>query len=164
MLKSSVAARAGGNKGLADMMIPGYKDRIWKSISAENQRRIIDWQNKQFEKSIEQHKSFQSYFLKYKDIEAKFAPSQKYRKPAVDWRRQLARGTLHFGKFFEGPYGTDYRPGKTFDRLRQAIPFSEHEWAERKQYRSWDALTVGFTIWGLFLAHRATQNYPVVWC
>ena len=102
MLKISVAARGGGNKGLLDMMIPGYKDRIWKSISPEYQRRIIDWQNKEFEKSIEKHKSFQGYFLKYKDIEAKFAPTQKFRKPAVDWRRQLARGTLHFGEFFEG--------------------------------------------------------------
>lgn len=41
----------------------------------------------------------------------------RYRKPAVDWRRQQVRGTLHVGRFYEGPptpgatTPSDYTPG-----------------------------------------------------
>ena len=163
MLKASTVARS-GQKSLVETLVPGYKDRVWAMISPDIKKRYIAMENASFEKSIESHKRFQDYFVRYKAIEDKMAPSSKFRKPAVDWRRQLARGTLHFGKFFEGPYGSDYRPGRSFDRLKEAIPFSEVEWEERKRYRSWDALRVAFLLWGLFFANRVTQNYPVVWC
>eukprot|EP00971_Amphidinium_carterae_P028968 569587-Amphidinium_carterae.1 len=85
------------------------------------------------------------------------APSQKYRKPAVDWRRQMERGTMVYGRWYEGPYGSDYRPGNSHDRLANTkvpaaaelvlpdsrilgglslqAPFTAEEWEERKQYR-----------------------------
>ena len=164
MLRASCITKAAGGKSLAETLMPGYKDRIWSMLSTDVKRRYIQWENSSFEKSIEKHKSFQHYYLKYKAIEDKMKPDVKFRKPAVDWRRQLVRGTLHFGKFFEGPKGSDYRPGNTFDRLREKIPFTQEEWEERKKHRSWDALRIGFGLWGLFLINRATQNYPVVWC
>merc|ERR1711862_499936 len=87
------------------------------------------------------------------------------RKPAVDWRRQMERGTMHYGRWYEGPNGSDYRPGNTFDRLENVrAPFTEAEWEERKNYRSFDMMKVSYGILALFLAYRVTNEWPVVWC
>merc|ERR1719195_2048580 len=103
--------------------------------------------------------------LAFKEQEKSFAPSAKYRKPAVDWRRQMERGTMHYGRWYEGPNGTDYRPGNTTDRLANVhAPFTDAEWAERKEYRSWDIMKLGYAGLGLFLLYRATNEWPVVWC
>merc|ERR1712183_56866 len=121
--------------------------------------------NDTFEAAISQHRTWQSYFLSYKAVEKGFAPSAKYRKPAVDWRRQMERGTMHYGRWYEGPNGSDYRPGNTFDRLENVkAPFTDAEWEERKNYRSFDIMKVGYGILALFLAYRATSEWPVVWC
>merc|ERR1719265_2440982 len=86
-------------------------------------------------------------------MEKGFALSQKYRKIAVDWRRQMERGTMHYGRWYEGPYGSDYRPGNTFDRLQNVkAPFTDAEWEERKNYRSFDLLYFGYGLMGLLLS------------
>merc|ERR1711957_744168 len=99
------------------------------------------------EASLATHQQWGSFLGQYKAAEQKQAPSLKFRKPSVDWRRQEARGTLHVGTFYEGPpspgaaAGTlsNYTPGNTFDRLDNVMaPFSDAEWAQKKQYRSWD--------------------------
>ena len=76
----------------------------------------------------------QNFFIT-KAIEKGYEPSYKSRKPSVDWRRQEARGTLHTGKFYEGPpipgstLPSDYTPGNTFDRMTHNIrePFTAAE-------------------------------------
>merc|ERR1719281_750838 len=112
-----------------------------------------------FEKALKGHESWQKQFLEYKATEAKMAPSFKYHKPVVDWRRQIERGTMHYGRDYEGPNGSDYRPGNTFDRLANVrAPFSEGEWEERKKYRSWDMMYFGYTLVGIFLLYRFTGD------
>merc|ERR1712014_510041 len=126
---------------------------------------LVKSENNKFEGAIASHKSWQSLLLQYKSVESGFAPSSKYRKAAVDWRRQIERGTMHFGRWDEGPYGTDYRPGNTFDRLANVkAPFTDAEWEERKKYRSWDIMYFGYALMGIFLAYRVTGEWPVVWC
>lgn len=149
--------------GMLDKMIPGYKDKLWARVPDEWKMRVIQYENRAFESEIEKHKTFQSRFVAYKAVEDKFVPSEKFRKPSVDWRRQLARGTLHIGRWFEGPKGTDYRPGKTFSRLEQLVPFSAQEWEERKAHRTWDGVKLGLGLWGLWLVNRITSTTPVVW-
>merc|ERR1719321_2661372 len=111
------------------------------------------------------HESWQKQFLEYKSFEAKFAPSFKYRKPVVDWRRQIERGTMHYGRWYEGPNGSDYRPGNTFDRLANTTaPFTDAEWQDRKANRSYDVMKLGYGLLGIFLLYRCTGEWPVVWC
>ena len=148
---------------MLDKMIPGYKDKIWARVPDDWKMRVIQYENRAFESQIEKHKSFQDKFVAYKKVEDKFVPSAEFRKPSVDWRRQLARGTLHIGRWFEGPNGSDYRPGKTFSRLEQLTPFTAAEWEQRKQYRVWDGVRVGLGLWGLWLVNRITSTTPVVW-
>merc|ERR1712137_520122 len=75
---------------------------------------------------IAQHQGWQKTFLSWKAQEKKFVPSQKARVPKVDWRRQMERGTLHYGRPYEGPNESDYRPGNSFDRLQNVgAPFSD---------------------------------------
>jgi len=163
MLRSRIA-RAGGG-GILDKMIPGYKDKIWARCPGGLKEMKVSRENSGFEGAIASHKTWQSQFLSWKAFEKGFAPSAKYRKPAVDWRRQIERGTMHYGRPWEGPYGTDYRPGNTHDRLANIqAPFTEAEWEERKQYRSWDMVYFGYTLLGIFLLYRMTGEWPVVWC
>eukprot|EP00928_Gymnodinium_smaydae_P050855 TRINITY_DN343_c0_g1_i3.p1 TRINITY_DN343_c0_g1~~TRINITY_DN343_c0_g1_i3.p1 ORF type:complete len:197 (+),score=43.37 TRINITY_DN343_c0_g1_i3:70-591(+) len=163
MLRSS--ARLGGGGGILDKMIPGYKDKIW----AATPQGLKEWQvkgaNNKFEGEIASHQSWQKTFLSYKNFEKSFAPSAKYRKPAVDWRRQMARGTMFYGRWYEGPYGSNYLPGNTHDRLANVkAPFTDAEWEERKQYRSFDLMKFGYAMMAIFFAYRVTNEWPVVWC
>jgi hypothetical protein len=156
-------SRLGGGGGTLEKLLPGYKDKVWARVPDDWKLRIIQYENKCFEDGIAKHKSFQSKFETYKAVEDKFVPSEKFRKPAVDWRRQLARGTLHIGRWFEGPNGSDYRPGRTFSRLDNLVPFTAQEWEERKQHRVWDGVKVGLGLWGLWVVNRVTSTAPVVW-
>merc|ERR1712232_372049 len=113
MLRTSRMARGGGG-GIIDKMIPGYKDKIWARVPQGAKEYLVKGENSKFESAIAQHKKWQGILLSYKSTEKSMAPSSKYRKPAVDWRRQMERGTMHFGRFYEGPNGSDYRPGNTF--------------------------------------------------
>ena len=158
-------AMRGGGGGIADKMFPGYKDKIWARVPGGLKEFLVKRENNNFEKAIKSHKSWQSMILSYKGMEASFAPSAKFRKMAVDWRRQIERGTMHYGRWYEGPNGSDYRPGNTFDRLKNVeAPFSEAEWQDRKQYRSWDLVKFSYSLLGIFLLYRVTNEWPVVWC
>merc|ERR1712137_580984 len=164
MMFLSRVARAGGG-GMADKMFPGYQDKIWKRLPAWYKTHKVNSVNSQFEGEIAKHRNWQKYFLQYKGIERSLAPSAKYRKIAVDWRRQMERGTMHYGRWYEGPYGSDYRPGNTFDRLANVrAPYTDAEWEERKNYRSFDILKFTWILLGIFLAYRVTNEWPVVWC
>merc|ERR1719454_2797042 len=146
-------------------MIPGYKEKIWAGIPAGLREARVKSENNAFEKGISKHRSWQKNFLQYKSMEKSMAPSAKYRKPAVDWRRQIERGTMFYGRWYEGPHGTDYRPGNTHDRLTNVrAPFTDAEWEERKQYRSFDLMKFSYGLMGLFFAYRVTNEWPVVWC
>ncbi|KAF4679640.1 hypothetical protein FOZ60_014791 [Perkinsus olseni] len=156
---------AGGSSSMAEQLFPGYKDKIWAMIPDEYKLMKIRYDNNIFENGVNKHKTFQKRFIAYKDnIEQRFIPSQKYRKPSVDWRRQEARGTLHIGRWYEGPNGSDYRPGKTFDRLRQLVPFTEEEWSQRQQHRTWDGVKFVMISWAVWMGWKMTQTYPIVWC
>merc|ERR1712136_312315 len=65
----------------------------------------------------------------------------------------------------EGPNGSDYRPGNTFDRLENVrAPFTPEEWESRKQYRSYDLMKFGYALLGIIIFYRLTNEWPVVWC
>lgn len=160
LLRSRV--RAGG---MADKMFPGYKEKIWALVPNKLQSQMILRDNGKFEASISEHMSVQRFYKQWKDIENKLRPSSKYRKPAVDWRRQIERGTMHYGRWYEGPNGSDYRPGRTFDRLENtAAPFTDAEWEERKNHRSWDLVHFAYGLVALIVVYRLTNEWPVVWC
>eukprot|EP00933_Yihiella_yeosuensis_P050719 TRINITY_DN48515_c0_g1_i1.p1 TRINITY_DN48515_c0_g1~~TRINITY_DN48515_c0_g1_i1.p1 ORF type:complete len:175 (+),score=29.57 TRINITY_DN48515_c0_g1_i1:75-599(+) len=164
MMNRSRILRGGGG-GIADKMFPGYKDKIWARLPQGYKEYKVKGENNAFESAISSHQKWQGTLLSYKEMEKGLAPSAKYRKPAVDWRRQLERGTMHFGRWYEGPNGSDYRPGNTFDRLQNVKePFTDAEWEERKKYRSYDLMKFGYMCLGLFLAYRVTNEWPVVWC
>jgi ubiquinol-cytochrome c reductase cytochrome c1 subunit len=150
---------------MADKLFPGYQDKLWAKTPPALKSYQISSENGGFEKAMKSHESWQAKFLDYKAFEAKLAPSFKYRKPAVDWRRQIARGTMHYGRGWEGPYGSDYRPGNTHDRLENTRePFTDAEWEERKDYRSFDLMKLGYSLMGIFLLYRVTEEWPVCWC
>merc|ERR1712087_1073335 len=162
MLRSRIM-RGGG--GIVDKMIPGYKDKIWARVPGGMKDYLVKSSNDKFESAIKSHKSWQSTLLQYKAVEKGFAPSAKYRKAAVDWRRQMERGTMHFGRWYEGPYGTDYTPGNTHDRLADVkAPFTDAEMEERNKHRSFDLLKFFYGLTGLLLLYRVTNEWPVVWC
>jgi hypothetical protein len=43
-------------------------------------------------------------------------------------------------------------------------PFSEAEWEERKNYRSFDLIYIGYGLLAGFLLYRAHGDWPTVWC
>mmetsp|Transcript_91045 Transcript_91045/g.125540 ORF Transcript_91045/g.125540 Transcript_91045/m.125540 type:complete len:176 (-) Transcript_91045:81-608(-) len=164
MMQRSKLVRGGGG-GIIDKMIPGYKDKMWAATPLSMKQYKVKSANDGFEKGIATHKWWQGMLLQWKSSEKGFAPSAKYRKPAVDWRRQMERGTMHYGRWYEGPNGSDYRPGNTVDRLENVrAPFTEAEWEEKKKYRSFDIMYLGYGCLALFLAYRVTGEWPVVWC
>ena len=163
MFRQTVVARSGGGGGVLDKLIPGYKDKVWARVPDDWKMRIIQHENRSFESQISAHKTFQDRFVAYKKVEDKFVPSAEFRKPSVDWRRQLARGTLHIGRWFEGPKGSDYTPGRTYSRLEELVPFTAQEWEARKDHRVWDGVRFGLGLWGLWLVNRITSTTPVVW-
>ena len=91
MLRLSTKRQGGG---LLEAVVPGYKDKIWNSYDAAMKKRIIAKNNDAYEKGIMQHKQWGGVLASYKQTEEGMKPSHKYRKPAVDWRRQEMRGTI----------------------------------------------------------------------
>lgn len=168
MLKISKQRRAGD---LLGTIFPGYKDKIWATLDPGMKKKLIIRKNDAYENALQLHRQWGQLLTSYKQSEASMKPSHKYRKPAVDWRRQEARGTLHVGRFYEGPAApgsnvpSDYTPGNTFNRLDNVhAPFSDAEWVERKKHRSWDMVHVLYTMLGGFFAYRLAGDWPVVWC
>ena len=43
-------------------------------------------------------------------------------------------------------------------------PFSDAEWRQRRDYRSFDILHCTYGALGLFFAYRLTTEWPTVWC
>mmetsp|Transcript_44577 Transcript_44577/g.105668 ORF Transcript_44577/g.105668 Transcript_44577/m.105668 type:complete len:179 (+) Transcript_44577:119-655(+) len=163
MMQRSKVARAGGS--ILDKMMPGWQEKVWARYPKGYKEYTVKSKNDAYEGAISQHKWWSSTLLTLKTYEKGMVPSQKFRKPAVDWRRQMERGTMTYGRWYEGPYGSDYRPGNTFDRLANVkAPFTPAEWEERKQYRSWDLLKFAYGLFGIFMAYRITNEWPVVWC
>ena len=157
-----------GRLGLLEKVVPGYEEKLWARVPREWKQRKIEFDLRSFSRQIESHKQFQSWFVAYKEAEAKWTPSERFRKPAVDWRRQLTRGTLFYGRPMEGPRNTDYRPRAdgqpVFDRLTEISPFSTEEWQERRRHRTFDGLKLAATLYALFLGNRLLTDTPVIWC
>ena len=61
------------------------------------------------------------------------------------------------------PPGSSSSPRRGAPGWRKA-PFTDAEWEERKQYRSFDIMRFGYACLGIFLAYRLTNEWPVVWC
>jgi ubiquinol-cytochrome c reductase cytochrome c1 subunit len=164
MLTSS--ARRAGAGGIVDKMIPGYKEKIWARLPIGYKTWKVNSENSAITTHVANHKRYQNLILRWKEnIEKGLKPSPKHRISKVPWRLQIERGTMHWGRWYEGPYGSDYRPGNTFDRLTNArAPFTEAEWQERKAYRSYDLMKFGYGLLGIFLLYRVTGEWPVVWC
>eukprot|EP00442_Polarella_glacialis_P039372 CAMPEP_0115088126 /NCGR_PEP_ID=MMETSP0227-20121206/23785_1 /TAXON_ID=89957 /ORGANISM="Polarella glacialis, Strain CCMP 1383" /LENGTH=177 /DNA_ID=CAMNT_0002478295 /DNA_START=74 /DNA_END=607 /DNA_ORIENTATION=- len=165
MMQRSRALHGGGG-GIADKMFPGYKDKIWARLPQAVKEYKVKGENNKFESDIASHRTWQGYLLQWKALEKGFVPNAKFRKPAVDWRRQMERGTMHYGRWYEGPNGTDYSPGNTHDRLTADVraPFTAAEWTERQNHRSFDIMKFGYVCLAIFLAYRVTNEWPVVWC
>ena len=149
--------------GLVEKMFPQWEDRLWAKLPEKLQNSLVNQRNLKIESFYTKLKNYQSILTPYKSIESKFEPSRKFRKPSVDWRRQLARGTLHIGKPFEGPGQTDYTPNNTFERLEKETPFTSEEWTRRKEFRNWHAVKLGYGILGLMGTYHILRNETTVW-
>jgi hypothetical protein len=150
---------------MLEQLLPGYKDKLWKNYPDGFKQYLIASENNAWEAPWKELRTFQPTFMQYKSMEAGWKPSSKFRKMTVDWPRQLERGTMHTGRWYEGPNGTDYTPGNTMDRLADVkAPFSNAEWEERKKYRSFDLLTFGGVFLAGFVYYRVSTEWPVVWC
>ncbi len=69
------------------------------------------------------------------------------------------------GRWYEGPYGTNYLPGNTHDRLANVeAPFTDAEWESRKEHRTYDILKFTMAAFGIFAFYKLTTEVPVVWC
>ena len=141
-----------------------------KPTFPSRRRSAINALCKKDESAVATHKQWASALATWKGAEKSMAPSYKFRKPSVDWRRQVARGTVHTGRWYEGPpvagsnQPSDYTPGNTHDRLASIrAPFTDAEWEERKNYRSFDLLNIAYGTLGIFVAYRLTSDWPVVW-
>mmetsp|Transcript_93564 Transcript_93564/g.175968 ORF Transcript_93564/g.175968 Transcript_93564/m.175968 type:complete len:179 (+) Transcript_93564:69-605(+) len=164
MLRSSVRRAGGLIDGLAG---PGWKDKLWNSSYYPTWLKSLQVSraNSAFESSVAGHKRWQGILLWFKSFEPMFKPSFKYRKSYVAWKLQEVRGTLHTGRWYEGPYGSDYRPGNTFDRLQNVkAPYTDAEWQEMRAYRSYDIVKLSYGLLGIFLLYRVSSDWPVVWC
>merc|ERR1712107_130087 len=80
--------------GMADKMFPGWQEKLWARYPQGYKEYVVKSENDKFEAGIAQHKWWQGLLLSYKSMEASFKPSAKYRKPGVDWRRQIERVTM----------------------------------------------------------------------
>lgn len=173
MLCRSAARRVEllGENGIANKIVPGYQAMLWKKYPDGLKSYYVKSENDSIEAGLKKHKQWQGVLTSWKNVEASYVPSFKYRKPSVDWRRQLARGTVHTGRWYEGPpvegskIPSDYTPGNTRNRMDDIYaPFTDAEWEQRKQYRSFDLVHFAYGGLGLFLAYRALGEWPVVWC
>ena len=57
---------------------------------------------------------------------------------------------------------SNYLPGNTYDRLENVkAPFTDEEWAAKKNYRSFDVLKCTYGVFGLFFLYRefTLQSY-----
>mmetsp|Transcript_10728 Transcript_10728/g.23633 ORF Transcript_10728/g.23633 Transcript_10728/m.23633 type:complete len:170 (+) Transcript_10728:76-585(+) len=159
------AQRSAGGGGLAESFFPGYKDKVWAALPPAVRSYQINASNSAFEGWCATHMRLQGVMEQWEGVRSKMAPSQKFRKPYVDWRRQQIRGTMHYGRWYEGPKNSDYRPDSTHDRLQDVRqPFTPEEWEERKQFRSWCMVSMGLGLWVLFAYYKVTTEVPVVWC
>jgi len=157
--------RRGGDGGILDKLIPGYQARLWAMYPDQYKDYLIAQQNNAFEGWLKNGKMVEKIMAGYYGFANNFKPSHVHRKQTVDWRRQVERGTLVHGRWYEGPYGTNYLPGNTHDRLANVeAPFTDAEWQDRKQYRTFDLMKFTLACFGIFSFYKLTTEVPVVWC
>lgn len=168
LLRASAQRRG----GMLDSIVPGWQDKLWSNYPAAYKKFKVSSMNSAYESQIARHKQWQGVLTSYKAAEDKMKPSHRYRNPKVDWRRQLARGTFHVGRFHEGPpvegsvHPSDYTPGNTRDRLTENVhaPFTDAEWDARKQHRDFDILKFTWALGGGLVLYRLAGDWPTVWC
>ncbi|KAF8820228.1 cytochrome c1, heme protein [Cardiosporidium cionae] len=151
---------AGGGDALQKLFV-GYTDKLWLQLRPQWRRYMIQRWNKQFEKQwyslcVASNNRMRWFF---KNIVDPLRPSDKYRTPVTDYKRQKARGTLVEGVDY---YIADRHVQTRLERPFE--PFSEEEVKERSKYR-YQSLKyyLAFAL-GATALHGILQSRPVAWC
>lgn len=152
----------GGGGGALNKLFPGYKDKIWAKVPVKVRELLINRWNNAY--SAEYYKlcvveNMRIRWL-HKNVVEPLKPDYSYRMKAVDYKRQIARGTL-----VEGVDGHSHQ-GMYEKRLRNHFePYSEEEMKERRQHRYYSLK------WGLGCAlffgviyELNEKKRPIVWC
>nr|CEL70650.1 TPA: Ubiquinol-cytochrome c reductase cytochrome c1 subunit, related [Neospora caninum Liverpool] len=152
----------GGGGGALNKLFPGYKDKIWLKVPVQWRQQMIQHWNKSYEKqvyseSVALNKTFQARNQLVLD---RLKPSGAYRLPAVDYKRQISRGTLVEGADFYLPTAQEQQ------RLaRHFEPYSEQEQEERRKFR-YQSISVylAVALGASFVHDYFYQRRPVAWC
>ncbi|KFG46914.1 cytochrome c1, heme protein, partial [Toxoplasma gondii GAB2-2007-GAL-DOM2] len=152
----------GGGGGALNKLFPGYKDKIWMKVPVQWRQQMIQHWNKSYEKqvyseSVALNRTFQARNQLVLD---RLKPSGAYRLPAVDYKRQLSRGTLVEGADFYLPTAQEQQ------RLaRHFEPYSEQEQEERRKFRFQSiSVYLAVALGASFVHDYFYQRRPVAWC
>uniref|UniRef100_A0A3B0MY60 Cytochrome C1, putative n=1 Tax=Theileria annulata TaxID=5874 RepID=A0A3B0MY60_THEAN len=150
---------AGG--GALNKLFPGYKDKIWNKLPLTLRLSLINSWNRKLISSVHKEcvvtnskmKSFNKYVLD------PLKPGYAYRSPAIDYKKQRARGTLIEGVDYYLPtLGAQERLVKFFE------PYTEEETARRSRYRYQSLKVYVLTALGVTVVYNYLQRRPIAWC
>ncbi|UKJ89612.1 cytochrome C1 precursor [Theileria orientalis] len=150
---------AGG--GALNKLFPGYKDKIWNRLPVRVRYHLINsWNRKLVSSAYSESvltnskiKSFNKFVLD------PLKPSYAYRSPAIDYKKQRARGTLIEGVDYYLPtLRVQQRLANFFE------PYTDEENYHRRKYRYQSLKVYILAALGLTAAHAYLQRRPVAWC
>ncbi|CDJ68179.1 cytochrome C1, putative [Eimeria necatrix] len=152
----------GGGGGALNKLFPGYKDKIWMKVPAQWRERLVRHWNTTYERQVyAQCVVFNQRLQTYsKTVLDPLRPDEKYSLPAVDYKRQKARGTLVEGADF-------YIPDKhAQNRLARPFePYTEEEQETRQRYKYQNlGFYLAVALGASFVHDCFYQRRPVCWC
>ncbi|KAK1938477.1 putative cytochrome C1 precursor protein [Babesia divergens] len=150
-----------GGGGALNKIFPGYKDKLWKKLPLKLRLHMIKRWNSHAVASMTDTcvitnakiKSFNKYILD------PLKPSYQYRQPAIDYKKQRARGTLLEGVDYYLP------TARAQQRLANFFePYTDEENKQRAKYRYQNLKTYIYAAIGATVLHNWYQRRPIVWC
>eukprot|EP00920_Eleutheroschizon_duboscqi_P039854 GHVT01095569.1.p1 GENE.GHVT01095569.1~~GHVT01095569.1.p1 ORF type:complete len:325 (-),score=91.11 GHVT01095569.1:1436-2410(-) len=150
----------GGGGGALNKLFPGYKDKLWLKLPQQVRQSILSRRVSSLERAAvsslaaaRRHAAV-SFF-----VADPLRPPWLWRTPAVDYKRQKARGTLVEGLDLYQP--TQWQQQRL---QRHFEPYSEEETKQRNKFR-FQSLKyyLGFAF-GFSLLSSYRQRRPIAWC
>ncbi|CEL92080.1 unnamed protein product [Vitrella brassicaformis CCMP3155] len=155
----------GGGGDTLNSLFPGYRDKIWARLSPQIRQYLIRRDNAGFESSMHtlsvvQRQKYAAFFQYLADP---LRPSYQYRKPVVDYKRQVTRGTYVQGRHL-------YKADGKGDRLDMSNPsnlwepFTPQEQEQRRKNKALTFAVFFFVIlsWPTFICHFARNDYFIL--
>ncbi|AFZ81186.1 cytochrome C1 precursor, putative [Theileria equi strain WA] len=142
-------------------IFPGYKDKIWSKLPTKWKKSFIHRWNRNLVSSVynssvltnSRIKSFNKYVLE------PLRPSYSYRSPAIDYKKQRARGTLIEGVDYYLPtVRAQQRLANFFE------PYTHEENTQRSKYRYQSLKVYVCAALGVTFVHGWLQKRPIAWC